>query len=109
MASGIGADCEIQDFDFVGNVTGDQEAGDIFDVRRPTFLLGGCLFCNGFKNPAGHLAVDYSFVVGGFPLGDFRAGGLDGEDGIDVAGFERADGQRSYFPFSCSSASERRT
>jgi hypothetical protein len=42
-------------------------------------------------------------------LGDFGAGGLDGEDGIDVAGFEEADGQRSYFPFSCSSASERRT
>jgi len=109
MASGIGADCEIQDFDFVSNVTGDQEARDIFDVMSPTFLLSGCLFCNGFKNPAGHFAVDYSFVIGGFPLGDFGAGGLDGEDGIDVAGFEGADGQRSYFPFSCSSASERRT
>jgi hypothetical protein len=42
-------------------------------------------------------------------LGDFGACGLDGEDRINVAGFEGADGQRSYFPFSCSSASERRT
>ena len=109
MASGIGADCEIQDFDFVSNVTGDQEARDIFDVMSPTFLLSGSLFCNSFKNPAGHFAVDYSFVVGGFPLGDFGACGLDGEDRINVAGFEGADGQRSYFPFSCSSASERRT
>jgi len=81
----------------------------IFDVMSPTFLLSGTLFCNNFKNPAGHFAVDYSFVVGGFPLGDFGACGLDGEDRINVAGFEGADGQRSYFPFSCSSASERRT
>ena len=81
----------------------------IFDVMSPTFLLSGSWFCNSFKNPAGHFAVDYSFVVGGFPLGDFGACGLDGEDRINVAGFEGADGQRSYFPFSCSSASERRT
>ena len=94
VAPGIGTDCKIQDFDFAGNVTSNEKAYE---------------FAVFFKNPAGHFTLSDALIVRGFPLGDFGAGGLDGEDGFDVAGLESADGQQSYFPFSCSSASERRT
>ena len=94
VAPGIRTHRKIQDFDFAGNVTSNEKAYE---------------FAVFFKNPAGHFTLGDAFIVCGFPLGDFRAGGLDGEDGFEVAGFKSADGQGSYFPFNCSSASKRRT
>ena len=94
VAPGIRTHRKIQDFDFAGNVTSNEKAYE---------------FAVFFKNPAGHFTLSDALIVRGFPLGDFGAGRLDGEDGFEIAGFKSADGQRSYFPFNCSSASERRT
>jgi len=63
------------------------------------------------KDLAAHPDVDLKIVALGAHLSP-EFGTTIGEiekDGFEVAGLESADGQRSYFPFSCSSASERRT